>query len=327
MSKHRSTGQTKLLKSMIPEVVPIFTRVLPKNPRLFIKISKNICKNGVAKGVRKALLFDLKHFIGNIYSDYNTKMPTRKISRKSFDFGREEYLQPTFCCESDNPKIIALSNILGAYEKDKMTYANACFEWVKRNVKFRITTLIRGAKDALDDREGMCIDKQGLFMALCRAGGIPARYRSYPLEFKEETRMGWIDAGGGVLKESYDTLQHFMGHTCAEIYVDEKWIVADPTFSPKYEAGLGIPISHLGEDISAWSYKVGNTIRFAEIPRWFYMMLKFSDLATTDIMDRINQQIIKDERRGEKILKEMGEGEYDRKIRMKYEYIGPKIEV
>jgi len=326
--KHKNIGQAELLRSLIPEVTPIFTKMLPKNPGLFIRVTKNVIDNIAAEGVRKALSFDFNHFIGDVYSLYDRSISTSTSTEKPIP--QKEYLQPTFCCESNNPKIIALSNSLGAYEdeKDKTAYADACFEWVKRNIRFRTTTLIRGAKDALDSGEGMCSDKQGLFMALCRAGGIPARYRSYPLGFKDETRVGWIDVGGGVLKESYDILQHFMGHTCAEIYIDKRWIVADPTFPPKYEAGLGIPISRLGEDISAWAYEAGDAVRFAEIPQWFYLMLKFFDLATPDVMDRINRQIVKDERKGEKILKKMGgEEEYDKKIRMKYEYLGPKIEV
>ena len=330
---NKFSKQLEFAKIMLREGIPIFTKVLPRNPKLLLETSKNVIDNVISEGVKKALSLDINRSIGNVSNLY-CRLTSTDGGEKEY-----EYLRPTFCCESNDAKIIALANSLGAYDKDEITYANACFEWVKRNIKFRTTTLIRGAKSALDTGEGMCSDKQGLFIALCWVGGIPARYEYYPLGFKEETHMAWIESGGGVLEKSYEILQHFMGHTCAEVYINpdpdlnpnpnskKRWIVADPTFPPKYEVGLGIPISCLGEDISAWSYRAGDIIRFAEIPMGLYLMLKFFDMATPDILDRINRQIAKDEKKGEKILGRIGEKEYNKKIRIKYEYLDPKIEV
>jgi transglutaminase-like putative cysteine protease len=250
---------------------------------------------------------------------------------------KKKYLRPTLLCESEDPSIIALSHRLGAYEKSEIEYANDCFEWVKRNIKFRVVAYSRGANAVLlDGHGGMCGDKEGLFIALCRAGGIKARYILYPLGVTELYPLGVAgmeyekhNLSGGKSKafKRYAKLMlhEFMGHTVAEIWINGRWMTADPTFSPEYEATLNIPISKLGEDVSSWSYKTSKSIRYEEKPWVDFFGGKINNLTITKLLDRMNCYIIRSEKKGKKILEKMGEEEYDRKTRKRYEYLGPKI--
>ena len=44
-----------------------------------------------------------------------------------------------------------------------------------------------------------------------------------------------------------NALNAFPGHELAEVYIDKKWIPAEPTFQDELEAGLGFPIMKFGD--------------------------------------------------------------------------------
>jgi len=67
------------------------------------------------------------------------------------------------------------------------------------------------ALDVLRDRSGDCTEHAMLFIALCRAAGVPARDVS-----------GLMYAG--------DELGAFGGHAWAEVAIDGRWVSADPTW-------------------------------------------------------------------------------------------------
>ena len=92
----------------------------------------------------------------------------------------ERYLRPTLFCDCRAPEIVAMAHALGAYQKSDREFAEAAFEFAKRKVILEITpmddvvvTLKRGT--------GTCLHKISLFIALCRAAGIPARYKYFAL--------------------------------------------------------------------------------------------------------------------------------------------------
>ena len=128
----------------------------------------------------------------------------------------EEYLRPTYLAQSEDPKITALSKRIAGNKKGKAA-ATAIFSWVRDNYQYRIGKTI-GAKSLLDrqPRWAMSFDKSNLLVALCRAKGIPARYLN--LECQMATKMK-------------HELGHSKMHKPAELFINGKWLVADPTFS------------------------------------------------------------------------------------------------
>jgi transglutaminase-like putative cysteine protease len=61
--------------------------------------------------------------------------------------------------------------------KDKSPYdaASSIYDWVVSNMSYQSVGGLKGAKFAFDNRYGECGDYSALFVALCRAAGIPAR--------------------------------------------------------------------------------------------------------------------------------------------------------
>ena len=76
--------------------------------------------------------------------------------------------------------------------------ARRCFDWVRQNIQYEEGEY-RGAAAALETGRGDCEDMTALFVALCRAAGIPARYvwvegHAYPEFYAGDARGhgGWI---------------------------------------------------------------------------------------------------------------------------------------
>ena len=95
-----------------------------------------------------------------------------------------KYLEPSAFCESDAPEIRKLARKIVGKRKGRAAAA-AIFNWVQKNVDYRIIPLV-GARKVLKrrPRKAMCFDKTNLFVALSRAAGIPARYVILKCDFK-----------------------------------------------------------------------------------------------------------------------------------------------
>jgi len=93
------------------------------------------------------------------------KRPSRHLFR---------YLNPSPMIESRNPEIMKLSKSIGVPDQSDWDRTEAIYEWVRENVRYHEGPL-KGALTALQDSEGDCEELSSLFIALCRAQGIPAR--------------------------------------------------------------------------------------------------------------------------------------------------------
>jgi len=238
----------------------------------------------------------------------------------------EKYLRPTHLCNPHAKEIIAMANELGAYKEDAWTFANNIFNFVKKNIKLAFVGLDREV-DTLKRGTGTCIHQLSLFAALCRAGGLKARYKLYSLALVEPLYQNMIEVSP-IMKGWYDALGAFMLHGTAEVYVDGKWVTADPTFTPEYEAAMGLPLAKLGDDpLGIWNYPVeGTTMLLEGLPygvgiAWNFLV---NFLAKGERI-KIDRNMEKARQMGKKILEEMGEEEYDRKARAKYKAKIPKI--
>ena len=238
----------------------------------------------------------------------------------------EVYLRPTRLIETDAPEIIAMANQLGAFQKSDREYANACFDFLKKKVQFSFAAPLRGAVGSLEAGEGVCFDKVHLFIALCRAGGIPARLKCYNTAFAQDIYQPLTESNT-IMKELYDSMGYFLMHTMAEAFVEGKWEPADFSQDIGYEAALGHPLAHFGDDPNGvWNWEVpGSTMRLAELPLLFALSVAVALKMNRGFMFLIQEGWGEGLEQGKRILEEMGEEEYDKRARQTYKMVLPEV--
>ena len=96
---------------------------------------------------------------------------SKKNSRKL-----RNYLTPSPFIESNDDRIkeiaerLEIDDSLSAWQQ-----VEAIYRWVRENIQYEFDTEIRSCLQALDAGHGDCEELSSLFIALCRARGIPAR--------------------------------------------------------------------------------------------------------------------------------------------------------
>jgi|GEM_PF-2396388 len=119
---------------------------------------------------------------------------------------RADYLQPSPQL-SRGPEIVAQSHALMGDEKDPLTIARAFFDDLVANYRYMYPVRNRGALAMQRSRRGDCGQFTALFVAWCRAVGIPAR----PV-------VGTFIGG-------------FKPHVWAEFWLDKVgWVPVDPSY-------------------------------------------------------------------------------------------------
>jgi transglutaminase-like putative cysteine protease len=111
--------------------------------------------------------------------------------------------------ESDSPEILQLAKKLKG--RNAIDSARNTFNWVSENVRYAgYDAADRGALHALRNKQGDCTEFMSLFVALCRANGIPARGIG-----------GYLCTGDMILKAGDY-------HNWAEFYGNGTWHLVDP---------------------------------------------------------------------------------------------------
>ncbi len=296
----------------------------PKNMlKLFIKggfaLSKVLIKNmGQLKKARKER-------IEYIPLKRNYELPEYKPGMKVVK-SNEKYLRPTLYCNPYAKEIVALANHLGAFEKDPYEYARDAFEFVKRNLILQIMPL-DGVVPTLKRGYGTCLHKISLFIALCRAAGLKARYKLYAIAMIQQWYETFVEIDP-LMREWYDAMGYFMLHGEGEVYIDGKWIVADVGPTPERQAATGIPITKFGEDsIGIWFQAIpGSIMRVESLPLGLGMASKLlMEKISPASVAKMNNNILRQVEKGRKILQEIGEEEYNRRVRKGYKM--PTIEL
>jgi transglutaminase-like putative cysteine protease len=131
-----------------------------------------------------------------------TYSPDMKVCRS-----REKYLRPTRLCNPWEPEVIALANHLGSFQKSDYEFAQAAFEFAKENMYLEIMPL-DGVAESIRRGTGTCFQLISVFIALCRAAGIKARYKMYAMNMIQTFREVLIDSDP-LAKRWYDALGYF----------------------------------------------------------------------------------------------------------------------
>ncbi|MBN1860131.1 MAG: transglutaminase family protein [Candidatus Thermoplasmatota archaeon] len=272
----------------------------------------------------------LKNQEKNIYKrpspTYTLPVLTAEMKKNTSE---EKYLRPTLFCNCRAPEIIAVAHTLGAYKKTNQEYAEAAFEFAKREIILEMIPL-DDVDEVLRRGTGTCLHKISVFIALCRAAGIPARYKFFALTMLDNWMGPALDRAP-LMKQWYDAMGHFLLHGEGEAYINGRWVTADVGAEPQRQAASWIPVTKLGEDSAGlWLFPIPGTIFQREsIPVGLGIpsQLLMKRLVPNSVAG-INIGILEQIEKGRKIIEQSGgEAAYDTEARKRRSQMAAKTEL
>ena len=132
---------------------------------------------------------------------HNFEITTSNLYGKKF---LNKYLKSEPHIESNHPEIVELAKTIK--NRNPLKFARNAINTVNNKLKYEIQPEEYGAAFAIEKGKGDCTEYSALFVALCRAGGIPAR----------------VVAG-------FTHAQNWERHATAEFLVAGRWIPVDVT--------------------------------------------------------------------------------------------------
>ncbi|MBN1331177.1 MAG: hypothetical protein JXA54_17025 [Candidatus Heimdallarchaeota archaeon] len=165
----------------------------------------------------------------------------------------EQYLNPEPHIESDHPSIVKIAESLKT--TDSISFVKKATNLVNKQLTYKIQSGEFGAAYAIEKKEGDCTEYAALFVALCRAAGIPAR-----------TNAGFAKG------------EQWERHATAEFLVAGRWLPIDVTG----QKGNDIFIGHLpGNIIVTRGNWMGGTLAKEVIYR--YQILESNQKLLVDV--------------------------------------------
>jgi hypothetical protein len=229
-----------------------------------------------------------------------------------------KYLRPTRWCNPREPLVIAMANELGAYELSDWEFAEAAFWFVKTKFTAEFTPL-NSVSDSLRRGTGMCYHMNSVWVALCRAAGIKARYKTFNMLLPPSMTNAKTESGRATVNIFNTGMPEVEGEVC----IDGKWVVGHVAMRPEYLACGYLPIPRFGEDAIGLTFPLapGATIkRFESTPLWMWLLAKAITSFIPASMERANLKILETLLRGSQVIEEAGGLEaYDRAARSKSE--------
>lgn len=157
-----------------------------------------------------------------------------------------KFLAPEPWVESDHPLIRAEAERVTAGLEEADRKAEAITRYVSRRLTYNLSSKSRnrGALAGLTTGDGVCSEYAGLFVAMSRASGVPARLV-----------YGWARDTG-----LNGALNNQNRHVWAEYYDGERWVQVDPTFA------IALPLdrvmefdglNHVAQDWKQTSFTTG----------------------------------------------------------------------
>lgn len=240
----------------------------------------------------------------------------------------EKYLRPTRMCDCQAFEIVAMANSMGAFQKTKEAYAQDVFSFVKEKLLLEILP-IDGVVETLVRGTGTCFQLISVFIALCRAAGIPARYKMFAMNMIAAWQDVLIEADP-LVKRWYNALGYFMIEGEGEIYLNGRWTVAHVGPTAERQAAGGLPITRLGEDaIGLWFIaRPGTIMRFEAMPAGIIAGSRLLQRIAPGSMERVNLSVMRQTQQGQAVLAAAGGAEaYDAAIRSKLMPKGPQVDL
>ena len=142
----------------------------------------------------------------------------------------KKYTQPEDLIESDNPEIVSEAENLTRNVSDFHEKVLKIYEFVKNHIHYVIQPEERGALWALKNKTGDCSEYSYLFVALCRAAGIPARVQAgFAFHSFSET-----------LKDGHMWAEYYLGNY-GWVPVDATWGLFDATDGHHFSSIQSVP--------------------------------------------------------------------------------------
>ncbi len=156
-------------------------------------------------GIEYAVLsFDLKYIPSPI--------PAQKVDTDEQPQSPSEYTLPEQLIQSDSSEIVSTAQSLTGGLNDTHEKVSAIFDYTISHLNYASQNSERGALWALENGTGDCSEYSYLFVALCRAAGIPARIKA-----------------GFAFQSRNEVLEN--GHMWAQYFLPTSgWITVDPTW-------------------------------------------------------------------------------------------------
>lgn len=158
----------------------------------------------------------------------------------------EKYLRPTRWCNPREPAVIAMANELGAYELSDWEFADAAYWFVKTKLVAEMLPL-DSASATLERGTGTCYHLISLWLALCRAAGIKARYKTFRMTLPEEI-MSLEEIEGEKAAMAANMFNTGVPEGEGEVCIDGRWVVGHVAMRPEIYAAAGLPVTRFGED-------------------------------------------------------------------------------
>lgn len=240
----------------------------------------------------------------------------------------ERYLRPTLFCNPCAPEVVALAHQLGAFQKSDYEFAKAAFDFTKENLDLEICTM-NPVEETITRGTGTCFHLITVFIALCRAAGIKARYKMFAMNMIK----AWYDVLVGadpLVKKWYDSMGYFMIEGEGEAFIDGRWVVAHVGPTAERQAAAGIPITKFGEDsLGIWFFAIpGTTMYMESMPYGLGGATKLLKRIAPGSMERVNISIQHQNEMGRKIIEDAGGKEaYDALARKKLGPKGPTVQL
>lgn len=136
-----------------------------------------------------------------------------------------EFLEASELCDLDHPTVKSTAAKITEKAETQKDAAIKIFYFVRDEIPLAIVHPWMTASETLKLGKGSCLTKATLQTALLRAVRIPARFRI--IEFKGNDPDEWR----GVLPSlATSMMPERWPHYFTEVYVDDRWIMADATF-------------------------------------------------------------------------------------------------
>jgi hypothetical protein len=166
-----------------------------------------------------------------------------------------------------------------------------------------------------------------VYVALCRAAGIKTRYKMFAAIQSQTTYDELYDP---MMQKWYDALGYFSLESDIEVFIDGKWVVANPAPTPERQAAMSIPITKFGEEaLGVWFNAIPGTIFWTEsIPYGLDYLLKALIKIAPGTVDTINTNIQHLREKGARIIQEHGgEMHYDTYRRENFKPVFPTMKI